>query len=85
MPANNFFSVEYLCSFTQPDSLRLNNTFCFLQTKHGNILAVQYNRNESDDVINLKKRIAAAFQANFGDTPKVIEVDPLSKHWSHYR
>jgi hypothetical protein len=35
-------------------------------------------------VISIKKSIAAAFQANFEGTDEVEEIDPQSRHKSHY-
>ena len=59
--------------------------FCFIQQDDGKVVAVQHATNESDDAINLKKAIAAAFQANFKGTANEDEIDTQSFHHAHYR
>ena len=63
----------------------LSGWFCFVQTEDGKIVAVQHNTNESDIAVNIKKSIAAAFQANFKGTEEEIESDLQSDHVAHYR
>lgn len=69
---------------TSADSL-LVGWFCFLQTEDGKVVEVYYPREELAEVVNFKKSIAAAFQANFKRTEEEEEIDPQSKHKSHYK
>ena len=59
--------------------------FCFVQTAEGKVSSVYHESTENSEAVNLKKSIVAAFQANFKGTEKEEEVDPQSKHISHYR
>jgi hypothetical protein len=63
---------------------QLGNWFCFVQSSDGKIPAVYHPESEPDHVISIKKSIAAAFQANFEGTDEVEEIDPQSRHKSHY-
>lgn len=63
----------------------LSEWFCFIQSNEGKILSVQYSPTEAREVVNIKKGIAAAFQANFKKTEVEVEQDIQSKHYSHYR
>ena len=64
----------------------LGGLFCFVQTEDGKVVAAQHAATgENDYAINLKKSIAAAFQANFKGTGEEEEIDPQSDHISHYR
>ena len=69
----------------QSISEQLGNWFCFVQSESGKISAVYHSSSEPDYVVNLKKSISAAFQANFERTEEEDEVDPQSQHKSHYR
>ena len=46
---------------------------------------VSYASTDDLQAVNLKKSIAAAFQANFKGTEEEEEIDPQSTHISHYR
>ena len=59
--------------------------FCFIQTESGKIPEVYHSENEMMDITNMKKSIAAAFQANFKGTEEEVEEDPQSLHVSHYK
>ena len=59
--------------------------FCFVQTAEGKVSSVYHESTENSEAINLKKSIVAAFQANFKGTEEEEEIDPQSKHISHYR
>ena len=59
--------------------------FCFVQTSEGEVVSVYHSREEQIEAANFKKSIAAAFQANFMGTGEKTEIDPQSKHTSHYR
>ena len=48
-------------------------------------MSVQHASDDSDDAVDLKKSIAAAFQANFKGTEEEEEDDPQSDHIAHYR
>ena len=48
-------------------------------------MSVHHNQDESAQVVNFKKGIAAAFQANFKNTHIEIEEDTQSKHYAKYR
>ena len=56
-----------------------------MQASGGKILAVHHAIDENDDAVDLKKSVAAAFQANFNGTELEEEDDPQSDHVSHYR
>ncbi|KAL5489161.1 hypothetical protein EMCRGX_G018221 [Ephydatia muelleri] len=62
----------------------LNGPFCFVQTEDGRIVSVHHNPEERAQVVNFKKGIAAAFQANFKYTRVEVEEDTQSKHYSQY-
>ena len=59
--------------------------FCFVQTAEGKVSSVYHESTENSEAVNLKKSIVAAFQANFKGTEEEEEIDPQSKHISHYR
>ena len=62
----------------------MSKWFCFTQSTTGKIVGVFYPKDEKH-IINLKKSIAASFQANFKGTTKEEERDSQSFHRSHYR
>ena len=59
--------------------------FKFLQTEDGSISAVYHSREEKSNIVNFKKTITAAFQANFKKTKTKVEADPQSVHVAEYR
>ena len=59
--------------------------FKFLQTDDGSIGSVFHSREEKSNIVNFKKTIAAAFQANFKKTRTKVEADPQSVHVAEYR
>ena len=63
----------------------LSQWFCFIQTDDGKVVAVQHASDEKQSAVDLKKSIAAAFQANFRGTKDEKESDPQSEHIAHYR
>ena len=63
----------------------LSQWFCFVQTDDGKVVAVQHASDERQSAIDMKKSIAAAFQANFRGTEEETESDPQSEHIAHYR
>ena len=64
----------------------INQSFCFVRNSNGKVVGVFYPVDEnSGDVVNFKKSIAAAFQANFAGTEDEDETDSESHHTSHYR
>ena len=56
-----------------------------MQVRDGKIVVVHHAVGESEDAVDLKKSIAAAFQANFKGTEHEEEEDPQSDHIAHYR
>ena len=64
---------------------QLKGEFCYIQTRNGRIVSIYYSPTDSEEVINIKRGIAGAFQANFYSQEMVEEVDPGSTHISHYR
>ena len=63
----------------------LSGWFCFVQTGEGKVVAIYHSKEDHPSAVNIKKSIAAAFQANFKGTDTEEEVDPQSIHTSHYR
>ena len=62
----------------------MRNRFCFVRNAMGRVLSVFYPRNEKTDIVNFKKTITSAFQANFARTETEEETDAQSNHKSHY-
>ena len=63
----------------------LSGWFCFVQTEEGKVVATYHSKEDHPSAVNIKKSIAAAFQANFKGTDTEEEVDLQSVHTSHYR
>ena len=59
--------------------------FYFVQTEDGHVVEVYYEEGSHPEGLNIKKTIAAAFQANFHNQEEDEEQDPQSLHVSHYR
>ena len=59
--------------------------FCFVQAENGRVLEISYEQSSHLEGVNLKKSIAAAFQANFQKQEEEEEEDPQSLHVAHYR
>ena len=57
----------------------------FVQTEDGSIPSTYYSREEDPEMINSKKAIISAFQANFKGTKVKLEADPQSIHKAKYR
>ena len=53
----------------------LSVDFCFVQTEDGKIMEVYHESSSNPSRVNIKKSIAAAFQANFKGTDKELEAD----------
>jgi hypothetical protein len=70
---------------TEISNVLLSRPFCFVQTSEGKVVSVHYSPEEKPSVVNFKKAIAAAFQANFKHTEEEIEEDTMTKHLSQYR
>lgn len=68
-----------------PSMWVLSSWFCFVQTEDGKVVATEYSKGDWPDAVNLKKGIAAAFQANFKGTPSEQEEDTMSRHTAAYR
>ena len=63
----------------------LSSGFFFVQTEDGSIPTTFYSREEDKEVVNIKKAIVSAFQANFEGTKEKEEADPQSLHKAKYR
>jgi len=59
--------------------------FCFVQAENGRVVEIFYEEDSNPEGVNLKKSIAAAFQANFQNQAEEEEEDPQSLHVAHYR
>ena len=59
--------------------------FCFIQTADGRIADVVYPEGENTQVINIKKSIASAFQANFQNRTAREEADVSGVAQASYR
>ena len=59
--------------------------FCFIQVENGCVVEISYEEDSHPEGVNLKKSIAAAFQANFQNQEEEEEEDPQSVHVAHYR
>ncbi|XP_019852446.1 PREDICTED: uncharacterized protein LOC109582237 [Amphimedon queenslandica] len=65
---------------------KLDKWFCFAQsTSSGKVLGVFYGKGEEEWVVNFKRSIASAFQANYKGTAVTNETDSQSNHTSHYK
>ena len=62
----------------------MSGWFKFVQTEDGSVPAVFHNNGDDSGIINFKKAISAAFQANFKGTSRKIETDPQSLHVAEY-
>ena len=81
---NAIFSL-YIYSDPAPVE-KLDKWFCFAQsTLSGKVLGVFYGKEEEEWVVNFKKSITSAFQANYEGTTVTNETDSQSKHMSHYK
>jgi hypothetical protein len=62
----------------------MSGWFKFVQTEDGSVPAVFHNNGDDSGIINFKKAISAAFQANFKGTSRKVEADPQSLHVAEY-
>ena len=63
----------------------MDGWFCFAQSStSGKVLGVFHDTKEKEGIVNFKKSIASAFQANYEGTTVTNETDSQSKHTSHY-
>ena len=62
----------------------LKGEFCYVQINDGRIVSVHFSPTENHQSLNIKKGIAAVFQANFDNEEEIEESDPGSSHISHY-
>ena len=58
--------------------------FQFVQTEDGSIPVTRFSREEDREIVNIKKAVVSAFQANFKGTSTKEEADPQSLHTSEY-
>uniref|UniRef100_A0A1X7TF72 Vitellogenin domain-containing protein n=1 Tax=Amphimedon queenslandica TaxID=400682 RepID=A0A1X7TF72_AMPQE len=65
---------------------QLGRWFCFVQSSTtGKIRDVFHDKRDSEWVVNFKKNIASAFQANYKGSAVTNETDSQSNHKSHYK
>ena len=64
---------------------KMQGWFKFVQTEDGLVRDMRYSKEEVAEVINVKKAIASAFQANFEGTDVRQETDTQSLHKSVYK
>ena len=77
--------MTYSDDKTRRYGIGMSKWFCFAQSTTGKILGVFHPKNEENEIINFKKTIAAAFQANFKGTTEEDEGDSQTFHHSHYK
>ena len=81
-------NIYYFMHFSQEQQSIMNELysgqFCFVQAENGRVVEISYEEDSHPDGVNLKKSIAAAFQANFQNQEEEEE-DPQSVHVAHYR
>ena len=58
--------------------------FQFVQTEDGSIPVTRFSREEDREIVNIKKAVVSAFQANFKGTSTKEEADPQSLHTAEY-
>ena len=56
-----------------------------MQTENGRVVEISYEEGSHPEGVNIKKSIAAAFQANFQNQEEEEEEDPQSVHVAHYQ
>ena len=62
----------------------MHGWFHFIQTEDGSIPSIRHSQEEDREIVNTKKAVVSAFQANFLGTKEKEEVDPQSQHMAHY-
>ena len=80
------FSFLMLLLFSEVVPItKMDKWFCFAQSSmSGRVLEVFHAKEEKDWIVNFKKSIASAFQANYEGKTIVNETDSQSIHTSHY-
>ena len=86
-------SIHYfilpIIHFSQKQQAMINELysgqFCFVQAENGRIVEISYEEDSHPEGVNLKKTVAAAFQANLQNQEEEEEEDPQSVHVAHYR
>ena len=63
---------------------KMEGWFEFVQTEDGSIPVTRFSREEDREVVNIKKAVVSAFQANFKGTSVKEEADPQSLHTAEY-
>ena len=58
--------------------------FQFVQTEDGSIPVTRFSREENREIVNIKKAVVSAFQANFEGSSVKEEADPQSLHKAEY-
>ena len=62
----------------------MKDWFHFIQTEDGSVPSVRHSREQDKEIVNIKKAVVSAFQANFLRTKVKEESDPQSQHTSRY-
>ena len=81
LPTNTYSVQQWQALMTNLSS----GQFCFVQAENGRVVEIFYEMDSNPEGVNLKKTIAAAFQANFQNQEEEEEEDPQSLHVAHYR
>ena len=63
---------------------KMGGWFQFVQTEEGSIPVTRFSREEEREIVNIKKAVVSAFQANFEGTSVKEEADPQSLHTAEY-
>ena len=63
---------------------KMGGWFQFVQTEDGSIPVTRFSREEDREIVNIKKAVVSAFQANFEGTNVKEEADPQSLHTAEY-
>ena len=63
---------------------KMRGWFQFVQTEDGSIPVTRFSREEDREIVNIKKAVVSAFQANFEGTNVKEEADPQSLHTAEY-
>ena len=66
-------------------TILFSRPFHFIQLEDGTIPVTYFPKEDAHQVVNVKKAIVSAFQANFKGTKTKQEADPQSLHNAEYR
>lgn len=77
--------TSQLSPWASLNDLLFMKDFCFVQAEDGRIVDVMYPIGENIQVVNIKKSIASAFQANFKHDRARDEADVSGIHRANYK